>query len=129
MQEARLKLEAIIAVTEEEILALRKRISEFEQRRAEANDDMLKWGCIGTFHENALGIVRDIDGQQVSVINGYPTISTESSPFYLMKVSDYREHMIPAFRKQRQLIEAEQLEKLQAEARLNGWEVPMCTFQ
>jgi hypothetical protein len=126
MQDSRLKLESRIAVTQEEIQALKKRIAGFEKRIAEEKDRLiLRYGCQGSQHFGKDGIVKDIDGQDVSVLNGFATITSESSPYYLMKLSDYKEFVIKEFRLQRKRIEEEHLHKLQEDARRNGWQVPM----
>jgi hypothetical protein len=126
LQSQRLKLESRLAIIHEEIQALKKRIAGFEkQKEEERNALILKYGPRGSSVGFVNGVPKNIDGQDVSVINGFATITSESSPYHLMKVSDYREFVIPAFRAMLKKREQEQLENLQEDARRNGWQVPM----
>jgi hypothetical protein len=124
MFEARMKIEAMIVVRKEEIHILEKRIAEFEKQKAEATNRVLVFGPRGHSHSNKDGIICDIDGQVVSVVNGYPTITEETSPYLNMKVSDYREVIIKAFKEHRKRVDANRLLQAQETARANGWRIP-----
>lgn len=122
----RLQLEAILAVRHEELAAITKRITAYErQEEAEKNKLILRHGPKGSFHLNSSGFIMELDGQAVAVVNDIPTITEPSSPYKGMRVCDYFEFIIPAFRAQSKAMEEAQLKQLQDEARRNGWIVPM----
>lgn len=98
----RLEAEARTDVRKRELEFLKDKLGEMflvpEKKVAEAN--ILPKGPIGVGQLRG-GALCMIDGQTVEEVNEMLVITSEKSPYYGMKVSDYRTHVVVPFAKQR----------------------------
>lgn len=84
-----LKIEAEIDVTKEEIEWLEIAIKNYKQEeKKKDNESLLKYGLLGS-GQLLGGILIEIDGQKVELINDELVISSKESPYYGMLVPDY----------------------------------------
>jgi hypothetical protein len=101
MQEDFDRAEARLMVHRLESMKLRERINAFEVQKIEKPSDnkVLKYGPkgIGKLKE---GILCELDGQRIELVDDQLIISDERSLFDGMRVSDYREYVIRPFKKE-----------------------------
>ncbi|MDY0388879.1 MAG: hypothetical protein RBT65_17535 [Methanolobus sp.] len=84
------QLEAQINIRQNEIEKLDKIINDYKKTADEAHrKEVLRNGVQGSGSLRD-GVVVEIDDQKVSVIDGWPVIDDEFSPFDGMRVADYR---------------------------------------
>jgi hypothetical protein len=88
--EKRCKTQAFVDVKKRELEFLQKKLSEIKEKvEAEQTENMLAYGTLGN-SQIRNGELNYIDQQKVSRINNVFVITEKSSPYYLMKVIDYR---------------------------------------
>jgi len=98
----KLEAEARTDVKKRELEFLKDKLNEMfvEPEKKVAEAKILPKGPRGVGAMRG-GVLCMIDGQTVEDINGMLIITSESSPYYGMKVSDYRTHVVVPFAKQR----------------------------
>ncbi len=100
--------------------ALEKRLQEFtDQDEAVENEQMLKFGPLGSGVLTA-GTLTSIDGQRVEKVQGELVITSKNSPYYGMRVPDYRQFIMAPYQEQRRNRLNSLHEKRQAELRATG---------
>jgi len=87
-----LHLQAAFDVANEELEALNEMLKKYtDEDKQIRNEKMLQYGLQCAGHIGTGGILTDIDGQKVSVIQGVLVIDEEDSPYDGMLVAFYKE--------------------------------------
>jgi hypothetical protein len=117
----RLEAEARTDVKRRELEFLKDKLQEMflEPEKKVAESNVLVKGPIGVGQLRG-GVLVMIDGQSVEKINETLVITSVKSPYYGMKVSDYRTHVVVPFAMQRAQIVAELGRKRADELREKG---------
>ncbi len=102
LKEKLLQAEARLDTSMEEVDLVQKLLDEIEAReREEADALLLRYGPRGAGRLSG-GVLAEIDGQRVGLNeDGEPQIQDERSPFNLMLVRHYREHLVLPFLRSR----------------------------
>lgn len=123
LREKLLKTQARIDVAQEEVTALKKWLLTFTDAKKKGRE-LLRYGPKGTFHTDINGVIKDIDGQTVTMVNGWPTITEPDSPYNNVATADYFDTIIPAFRQQQKAKAWDRLTRMQERARNDGLPIP-----
>jgi hypothetical protein len=129
----KLKLEAKYDILSAEVEMIQKKLREFKDMEAKEDDSRVLqyglqrsgkfWGSRAPSPE-LINVLHDLDGQLISMHDGFLIIDDERSPYDGMKVSDYHT-LAKQWVQDRLRANNENLNRLQAQAKETGRTVPL----